>query len=360
MRWKTNRKAPQACPAPHARARRRGFVLVAALATVMIGAIWSASAAQRMVLSAGSGRAIEEAARSREVAHDAVAAAIYLATTAPRSACGWQPGAAYVVSDFITGAPDRNAPCLKLDGRAVILAGARVEIQDWSGLASVRLPNEKLVDAIAVSAAPQPPTFTFAQSLQDYGDLNDERRPLGAESRDYAERSRSAPRNRWPRTPYEAFEALGWEALLSPDIVALFGIGLVSTPNINTAPASLLAFAAPLDAEAAAAVIKAREAFAIEGADALADITGRSSSTDPFAFTFVADTHVRVRAGPLEAASVTETSIRSSNSNSWPLWTIDYQIPLPQKARHDRDPQADSQPTPARTDIDRQWLHTRP
>lgn len=347
------------------RARRRhgrapGFVLVAALATVMIGAIWSASASQRMIASAGSGRAVAENARAREAAADGLAAAIYLAVTAPRSACGWQPQAAYVDSDFTGGPPDRTSPCLRLDGRAVRLAGAHVEIQDWGGLVSVRLPRTALVDAVMLARAPAPATFTFAGSLQDFGDLNDERRVLGAEAAEYAEHSRAPPPNHWPRTPYEAFDALGWEMLTHADVADDLGIGLGGGLNINTAPMRLLAFAPGLDADLAAAAIKARAAFAIEGSGALSAISGGRTDADPFAFMYLADAHVRARAGPEDGALVAEASIRASSGDTWPLWTLDYQMPTPRKAQDDKAKRTEPDVPAERPDHNIQWLHTRP
>jgi hypothetical protein len=340
--------------------RAPGFVLVAALATVMIGAIWSASAAQRLILSAGSGRAVAENARQREIASDGLASVIYLAVTSPRSSCGWQPEAAFVTSDLTSGEPDREAPCLKLDGRPTMLSGARVELQDWNGLISVRIARPDLINAMALAEAPAPATFSFAGSLQDFGDINTDRRMLGAEAAEYAERSRPPPANRWPQTPYEAFDALGWDALQATDIADYLGIGLGVGLNINTAPAQVLMRMDPFNDDLARKIIAGREAFAIEGSRQLAELTDGLTDKDPFAFNYLAAAHVRVRVGGANAPPALEASILASSGDSLPLWLLDYQMPIPKKAIDDTLNRSDDRLPTERADRDVQWLRSRP
>jgi len=148
--------------------------------------------------------------------------------------------------------------------------------------------------------------------------------------------------------------------LLGTGVADEIGIGLVGALNVNSAPFALLARAEPLDAEAAAAVLKARADFAIEGSDQLAAAVDRPGQLDPFAFAYAADAHVRARIGPVGAPPVIEVSVRAANGDAWPLWSLDYQMPTPQKARDDRGPETEREFSPVGADADRQWLHTRP
>lgn len=340
--------------------RAPGFVLVAALATVMIGAIWSASAAQRLVLSAGSGRAIAEAVKEREIAQDGLNKVIYLAVTSPRAACGLQPQAEFVDSEFTAPPPDRALPCLRLDGRAYRLDGAKIELQDWSGLASVRNGRPDLINGLAQARAPQPSTFTFAGSLQDFADINESRRSLGAEAADYAERSRPAPPNRWPQTPYEAFDALGWDVLVNTNIADYLGIGLSVGLNVNTAPAEVLKRADPLDADFADKIIQARAENAIDGPRQLAEITDGLTAKDPFAFNYISTAYMRARLGAPDREPTLEASVFALGGESWPLWLLDYQMPIPKKAKDDTLKRTDDALSPERADGDVQWIRSRP
>ncbi len=335
-----------------------GFVLIAALAAVVIGAAWSAQMAQRMTASFTSATTIATETKARQNAQDAVAAAIYLATTAPRDACGWRPAAAFVELEFTAPPMEQDIPCLALRGDPVRLEGGEAQLQDWNGLPSVRLVNQSFVTKLAISLAPSAPPLQYGPLLQDFGDINDELSPDGAEAYEYTERGLPAPRNRWPRVPGEAFDALGWNNLTSTPLRDVLGISRIAALNVNAAPEAVLASAPGLDRALAAKIVEARNKTAISGSGDLGVLTDGATTDFPFFYSFLASDHLRVRAGAPGAAPVMETSIRVGSGVEPPLWTIDYAILLPKAATND-GPKQDSALPPPDPLRDQQWLLSR-
>lgn len=340
-------------------ASESGFVLIAALAVVLIGSMWSANAAQRMSASFQSGLAIGEDAAARMTAQDGIASTIYVALTAPRSACGFQPDSPYVESDFQSGGPDLDSPCFRVDGREYDLGGATVAIQDWGGLASVRLPRTNLIDDLASRVTEAPPTHTFAGSIQDYSDLNEDTRFLGAEAAEYAERGLPPPRNRWPRTPVEAFDALGWEALARPGFADLVGIGLNGSIAINSAPRGVLDSMPEVKADRIEALLEGRSVLALQSGTQLRDYLQDDYVADIFSFSYLANAHLRVRSGRAHALPVMETSVRITGTDSQPLWILDYAIPTAQNPLNETAAGQDARVPSAGRDGDSEWLRSR-
>ncbi len=341
------------------KASESGFVLIAALAVVLIGSMWSANAAQRMSASFESGIAIGQDADARMSAQDGVASIIYLALTAPRGACGFQPDSPYVDSDFQSGAPDFDSACFRVDGREHVLAGATVAAQDWGGLASVRLPRTTLIDNIAGRVAESPPTHTFAGSIQDYSDLNEDTRFLGAEAAEYAERGLPPPRNRWPRTPIEAFDALGWDALAKPGFADLIGIGLNGSVAINSAPRDILVALPEVKADRIDALLENRSQVAMQSGGQLREYLQDDYVQDILSFSYLANPHLRVRSGPAHGLPVMETSVRISGTETQPLWILDYAIPTAQNPLNETAAGQDARVPSAGRDGDSEWLRSR-
>ena len=297
-------------------------------------------------------------AEARERAHNGTTSAIYIALTAARAACGWQPDAQFVASDFLSPGSDRDARCLPLSGTYQQISGASVYIQDWGGLASVRLARPDLIEALAARYSAPPPTHSFAASLLDYADLNGDLRLLGAEAAEYGERGLPPPRNRWPRTPIEAFDVLGWEALARPGFADLVGIGLFGTIAVNSAPRDLLLAMPELKADKIDILLERRASRPLEGSDYLRDFL-QNDLANVFDFHYLAGSHVRVRSGLADAAPVMETSIRISETGTWPLWLLDYAIPTAQNLDYGTGNGLGSSVSPAGRDTDGDWLRSR-
>lgn len=310
---------------------RRGFVLIAVLAALLIAAIWATSASERIDKAVSDSRSFDLNGRSALRAQDALAAAAYLIATSPASVCGLQPGASFIADEFINPSPDFDAPCVKLDGSDVELAGQRVQLQDAGGLISVRLVNRDLINSVVVSDVAGIATLDLSETLADYGDLDDDPYAGGAEAPAYREAGRTPPRNLWPRTPYEAFDALGWNRYLTPEVADRLSIALQVPLNLNTADAGLIAQIAPFDAADADAIIKARQRFGISTNEELAQATGGRLPVNPFAVSLIASTTTRIRVYPKESPNMIEASITRSAVGNLPPWSLDYLLTAPQR-----------------------------
>lgn len=338
---------------------RRGFVLIAALAALLIGALWAARAADRLAAAARGGRLVDAASQEHAKAQDALAGVIFLATTAPRSPCGLQPRAPYVASDFTGGGPDLDAPCLRLDDRAEVIAGAVVRLQDAGGLISVRAPNEQFARPFLAAQGAQDeagPSIDLVQTLRDFGDLNEEPLPYGAEARSYRQAGKPAPPNRWPRTPYDAFDALGWENAATPAVADRLGLAASSRLNINTAPADLIGALAPFDRNDAAALAAARERFGFNGLEAVREASGGRQPEDPFILTYLPSSTVRARIAPTGAAGFFEASITLYPADSERLWSLDYVVTAPQRTDDGDGHDQSGGVSPNQSNGDGSWL----
>lgn len=91
-----------------------------------------------------------------------------------------------------------------------------LSLQDVSGLASLNNPSHVSFDAILkLIGGSTRETNQLRQRLADYIDLDDQRRPLGAEERDYKLRDMKPPSNSPLRSYAELSSVLGWSEVLN-------------------------------------------------------------------------------------------------------------------------------------------------
>ncbi len=313
------------------RDHKEGFVLIAALAAVMIASLWAASAVDRIQQAIEAASGFEAESKAQLEGQEAIAAAAFLFATSPASVCGLQPAAPYVASDFFNTQPASDAPCLRLDGRPVEVAGYVVELQDAGGLVSVRLPNPDLIKTTTTSEVDAIASLDLAETLADYGDLNDEPFAGGAEAGAYVRSGRRPPPNLWPRTPYEAFDALGWSAFARPEVADRLSIALQASLNINTARAEQIAVLAPLTATDAEAIVAARERLGFSTYDQIAAATGGRAPDNPFSVSFLPSSTLRVRVFPPSGPGMIEASLTRPGRADAPPWSLDYILWAPHR-----------------------------
>lgn len=312
---------------------RRGFVLIAALAALLIGALWAASAADRLAAAARGARMVDQASQDQVRVQNALAATILLAASAPHAPCGLQPKAAYVESEFMTPGFDEDSPCLRFDESMEPIAGGWVMLQDAAGLISTRLPNELFARSFlaASGAFRNGPSIDPVQALRDFGDLNDEALPYGGEARAYRQDDKPPPPNRWPRTPYDAFDAMSWERAAVPAVADRLSVGLQPSLNVNAAPAELLSALSPFDQNDAQALIEARRRFGFTGAEFVAQAVDGRLPDDPFVLSYLPSRTLRARIVTRADAGFVEASITLYPAEEQRLWSLDYLLTAPQR-----------------------------
>jgi hypothetical protein len=337
---------------------RRGFVLIAAAAAVLIGAIWAVSASNRISASLTIGSVLEAQGSAAIEAQKSLAEATFLLTTSPRQPCGLVPDMPYVDNEFMAGPPPPDLACLPLDGRPQKFGANSVEFQDAAGLISVRIVDPAIVDAFVGRRAQQPATFTFGGALADYADRNDDVRSDGAEIDSYRAAGRKAgPSNRWPRTPFEAADALGWSSVEDPSVFDALGVGVGQSINVNSASAGVIAAHSPWLDEDGAAIVEARQTAPISSVEEIARLATNRMPSNPFTIGYGPGPTTRVRIYRRDGAALTEVSLTTYGQKGRPLWSLDYVLTAPHTPVHGQDVQRDDGGVSAAdADRDRAWI----
>lgn len=306
----------------------RGFVLVAALAVVLIGAMWSATAAQRIALSTQGADALQKEARARTIAEDGLASAIYLLVTSPRAPCGLQPEGDFIADDF--GAqPDNDTQCLWLNDSPVLVGESDARLQDATGLFSVRIPMDEF-NQLAAPFMPQGSRFEPTDSLNDFIDQDDDPRFRGAEASEYRADRLTAPPNKWARTPYQAFDAIGWSTLARPEIANAIGLGKSTGLNLNSTTATILAATTDFPAERAEQVIEQRPTSGYNGDGDLMERMDRLVQPPPFKYLYLPGDSIRVRTAG-KSPTMIEGGLTLLPATGDRLWSLDYILTAPNK-----------------------------
>jgi hypothetical protein len=308
--------------------------LIAAVAVVLIGAMWAASSAQRITLSTQGAQVFQNEARAHALAEDGMASAIYMLTTSPRSPCGLQPDSQFVESDFGVQ-PDLEADCVWLDDRPILLGDAQARLQDERGLFSVRVPMDEFNAFAAPFAAPAD-RFEPVDALNDYIDRDDVPRLHGAEAGEYRSEHLPEPPNRWPRTPYQAFDVLGWKTLARPEIANALGLGNASGFNLNAVSAYLLAATVYFGGVSAEEVVEKRKPLGYNGDSDLIEKLGRKAQLPPFKFLYVAGDIVRVRVSG-KGPTMIEGAVALWPADNERLWSLDYVLTAPNMVHDGKD-----------------------
>jgi DNA uptake protein ComE-like DNA-binding protein len=225
-----------AIPPPRPARRKAGFALptvlfvVAMVSMVFLVAIEALASLAAEARHARDGAAFEAEALSLE------ARTAFLAATHPLG------------SDAILANGQPNAPAMvALDGRAYEAAPELVvSAQDEAGLINLdNTPVEALPRLYAALGAPPAWQAALADRTADYLDPAGLKRPLGADSSDYAALGLPAP----PKSPLIRLDqiegVLGWRAVIGEPAWRAFRDNVTADPsssqvNVNTAPMGAL------------------------------------------------------------------------------------------------------------------------
>ncbi len=251
---------------PHA---RRGFALPAVLAVtgvVTLIFLVAITALASLTAEANSARA---RIRFLQRALTAEATLTYMVTTEPLRANGVLINGALFVDDAVLeGGAEAQGPLtqlVRLDGRPYLMdpnGPMMARIQDQAGMVNLNyLRGHSLGNLLTDLRVPATQHGGIEARLIDYTDLNDLRRPNGAEAADYAA---SWIPNRPLRHPAELLSVLNlretvdrkaWNAA-QPQLTSE---GLQSLFNLNTAGPYAMKMMLDIDEEQADRLIQARE-----------------------------------------------------------------------------------------------------
>lgn len=156
--------------------------------------------------------------------------------------------------------------------------GHAVEVQDLSGLVNLTKPEaRRLTQVLLACGAKEDQVASLIDALEDYQDIDHNKRLNGAEAQEYRDAKAPLPRNNPLMSGDELWRVMGfdsikasWEKARCGDLVTVHGEGVF---NRNTAPAELLV-ADGMDLATARAYVQSRR-------DGLADpLSQERSSSD--------------------------------------------------------------------------------
>ena len=253
---------------------RPGFALPAVLAVtgvVTIIFLVAMTALYSLTSEAASARA---RVRFLQQAMSAEAALSYMVATEPMSARGVNIGAARSQFDSLDTAEEGGqvasgqAPAeVRLDGRPYVLAinGLIVGLRDQAGMINLSYLSPAQMSRLLVRLGVSGDlAMSIGPRYLDYVDVDDLRRPGGAESSDYAGVGASGPANRRLRRASEWLSLLGarraidgsrWRTLKDDLVVDANAVGV----NVNTASPAALAVLFGADARQAEGAARIRD-----------------------------------------------------------------------------------------------------
>lgn len=220
---------------PRRRAGERGYVMILVLAALALIAVVATRFAQRIDDLRTQAGSLQDHARQRLEAGNALAAALYVVTTRPIGPAGF-------------GSP--LAPELRADDRPYRLSnGAEVQVQDERGLMPLNaVDREALTRFLRKLGVGVQESGRWIDVLQDYTDTDNLKRLNGAEAQDYEALGLPAPRNDWLLSVRELNRMPLWRD--HPDVTAAFErLGSVARQGVlnpNTAPPEVLTALLPL------------------------------------------------------------------------------------------------------------------
>ena len=179
------------------------------------------------------------------------------------------------------------------------IAPARFSIQDETGLLGLLWAEQgfaqRLIESDPSLAAQ---SGGLRDSLLDYIDEDDDRRPLGAEAVEYRNAGRDAPANRRLMTPLELRSVLGWEKLEPAQLARLQNLVspfYMEAFNLNTAPESAMALWIAGCPDTCRSIISQRGQQPFVNTQDLQDRTGITLPGDaPTSFRFLAGNVLRL------------------------------------------------------------------
>jgi hypothetical protein len=185
-------------------------------------------------------------------------------------------------------------------------------------------------NTLAAQFMPQGSRFAPVDALNDFIDRDDDPRFRGAESSEYRADRLAPPPNKWVRTPYQAFDAIGWNTLARPEIANSIGLGKSTGLNLNSTTARLLATTAEFPAERAELVIERRPASGYNGDGDLMERMDRLVQPPPFKYLYLAGDSIRVRTAG-KSPTMLEGGLTLLPTTSNRLWSLDYILTAPNK-----------------------------
>ncbi|MEO3712041.1 general secretion pathway protein GspK [Roseateles flavus] len=167
-----------------------------------------------------------------------------------------------------TGAPTTHSyfspgGVLFADGRPLAVTdGHAVEVQDLSGLVNLTKPeHRRLTQVLLACGAKEDQVASLIDALEDYQDVDHNKRLNGAEAQEYRDAKAPPPRDNPLMSADELWRVMGfgsikasWEKARCGDLVTVHGEGIF---NRNTAPAELLV-ADGMDLATARAYVQSR------------------------------------------------------------------------------------------------------
>ncbi len=173
-------------------------------------------------------------------------------------------------------------------------------LQDEGGLVGLRNEQNtwhsgRLLQLLGVPDAARAPMLA---KFQDYIDADDAYRLNGAESQDYQELELTPPTNRLLRAPKEAYKILGWaqqRMLWDNNHWEQNSSTLTSgTPNLNTAPLTVLQTIPGIDANGAERLLQFRKIHPLDSIMRVYQALGLRIQLDEFSSVFMASDYFRL------------------------------------------------------------------
>lgn len=284
---------------PAQRRAQGGFVLVSVLWVLVIMVLAASTFSLWVDKSREQAMERQHALEAKRRSTDLLAKILYTQLTGVKSADGvaW-PGEATAVigfdslDDFLSGAAPRisagAAGFMPLDGRVLDAGdGIRIAVQDRGGLIGLSfLERLDIFESISRFGGRRDIDATrLRDTLFDYQDTNDHRRPQGAEAPQYQLAGLPPPLNGFLRHPLGLRSILVWDELLQHQsdgwILRTFRTEGDGSVNVNTAAPSALELLLS-DRAAVNAMLARRQQSAFTSVNQLYGLSGIHVEDPPF------------------------------------------------------------------------------